>query len=135
MDPLVEIDCNRLAGPCMPDYKQHLDLILKAMREQGSIFSRELKVQSFLLKRTQVQFLVSFSIQGFHGNQPYKHIPYLGLHPEHSMNCPHCWELRQLDGAPARLEEGHALALTRKPGAPEGVTLIRGNPVNPEKRG
>lgn len=44
MDPLVEIDCNRLAGPCMPDYKQHLDLILKAMREQGSVFSRELKV-------------------------------------------------------------------------------------------
>lgn len=91
MDSMVEMDCNRLSGPCMPDYNTWTP-ILKAMGEQGSIFSRGLTAQPlFSLKRTQS--FVSFSNRGFHGNQPYKHIPSLGLHPEHSMNCPYCWEL------------------------------------------
>ena len=59
---------------------QHLGQILKALREQGRVFRKGLSVQGFFLKRTRVQFLMSFSIQGFHGNQPFEHILYLG-HP------------------------------------------------------
>lgn len=114
---------------------QHLGQILKAMRERGRVFRKGLSAQGFFLKRTWVQFLRSFSIQRFYGHQPFKYIPYLG-HPlwaQHDLS-PLLGSLTNW-GAPIPLEEGHSLSVTCSPGVPEGVTLIGGSLVNPEKWG
>lgn len=90
-----------------------------------------------LLDQNNMRFSSSylFQFRSFMGTSHLSTYHTHGLHPEYSLNCSHCWVLWRVEGAAAPQEEGHALASTCRPGAPERVTPMKGNPVNTEKSG
>ena len=115
---------------------QSPDQILEAAREQGQVFGQGLTTQVFLSERTRGSLPCVIFHLGFDGNHhPPKHIPYLGPPPraQHELSL----MLEPPTGWGSHWPSGDRVCscLDMQAGAPEGVTPMKGSPVNMEKSG